>query len=66
MTFINLDLRECPQLVFLACYQNNLSTTVMDQIYCDLPDRNNGPLKGYIVPLFNENDPQLRLGAVHQ
>lgn len=52
-----LDVSACTRLIFLACYQNPLSTAAIDQIYCNLADCTNGQYVGYMIPLYNAQDP---------
>ena len=52
----SLDVTNCRKLIYLGCYRNPLTTEVLDQIYCDLVDKQGDELQGYIIPLYDEND----------
>ena len=50
----SLDVSKNTQLTGLYCHGNNLSTQVLDDIYCALPDRT-GKYNGVIQPVFNSS-----------
>ena len=52
----DLDVSNCPTLFFLRCYGNNFTTGVIDQIYCDLCDRNEQSPYGLMIVLESAQD----------
>ncbi|MDO4726479.1 MAG: T9SS type A sorting domain-containing protein [Porphyromonadaceae bacterium] len=49
-----LDISNNKALEQLNCYGNNFSTTALDAIYCNLPNRN-GKTMGRISPIYNSS-----------
>ena len=51
----SLDLSENKQLENIWLYGNNFSTSILNSIYCQLPDRT-GKAKGFIYPVYEKGD----------
>ncbi len=44
-----LDVSNHPQLYYIVCFGNNFNTSVIDNLYCNLPDRSSDGYPGSIV-----------------